>query len=96
MNNLNVPGQEKKTLMGVLENLNSACNRLDDAANLTVILNKKLNRTENEACVKEDGDEVKALLQKDIVDLFEDVVKKIDRLTHKIGYNSEKSIQMIE
>ncbi len=84
-----------KTLMQTLERLDQEYSRLETVTNLTATLFKKLNRTED---LVENNSEMQkqAVVPKNIVELFDDLIDKIESRINMIGDNTERSMRMID
>ena len=89
--------KQRQTLMLAFEQLEISCSNLDEISNLTITLNKKLNRTENEpepAC--EQNLKAEAVENRNIVELFYKISYRIDELSKRIEYFTTQSIDLIE
>jgi hypothetical protein len=87
--------QAKKSLMNSVERLNGKANMLEDLAKMSERLIEKLERTED--CPKTIGDSCeKSSSRPDIIDMFNSVDSRLERLANQIGRNIEKAIGMID
>lgn len=86
------------TLMNAHEKLRNKVTQLNDLNNLSFILLKKFNRTENGTKpTNETNKQIDTnITVMNIVDLFNDISKELDENINIIGNNLEKVIQMID
>jgi hypothetical protein len=94
------PDKQRQTLMSAFEQLSISCSNLDEIFNLTITLNKKLNRTENEpepVCEQNlKAEAAEAVENRNIVELFYEISYRIDELSKRIEYFTTQSIDLIE
>jgi len=89
----------KKSLMNALENLERKASVLEDLANFSDDVVKKLNNPRphpepvNDCGMEKTCGDVKT---PDLIDLFNLVADRIDTATHKIGNNTEQIKSIIE
>jgi hypothetical protein len=87
--------QAKKSLMNSIERLNGKSNMIEDLARMSERLIEKLERTED--CPKPTSDSCeKSSSRPDIIDMFNGVDSRLERLANQIGRNIEKAIGMID
>jgi len=88
--------EERKTLMQAFERLDSKCSELKDVADMTKRLYEKLNRTEGHPKGSELLTQKEAVVERNIVELFNLIAEKIEVQINVIGNNTEKSMIMID
>lgn len=89
---------EKKTLYGAFERLNSRANRMDELVELSKLLVAKIERTADQPKCNEVmlGGCDKSARQPDMIDLFNDTANRWERQMEQVGANLDKVVQMID
>jgi len=89
--------KQRQTLMSALEQLSISCSNLEEISDLTITLNKKLNRTEEHIeSVCEQNLKAEKLEDRNIVELFYKISHRVDELSKRIEYFTTQSIDLIE
>jgi len=88
---------EKKTLYGAFERLNSKANRMDELVELSKLLVAKFERTADQPGCNEPmkcGEQLAR--QPDMIDLFNDIASRWERQMEQVGANLDKVVRMID
>ena len=87
--------EERQTLMQAFELLDSKCRQMDDIVRLTERVNEKLNRTED--AVRVEGELTKKSEDHyTIVELFNNISRKLEAQINIAGSNLERTLNIIE
>ena len=88
---------EKRTLIGAFERLNSKANRMDELVELSELLVAKFERTADQPkCEEQMKGCEKLARQPDMIDLFNDTASRWERQIEQVGANLDKVVQLID
>lgn len=88
---------EKKTLYGAFERLNSKANRMDELVELSKLMVAKIERTADQPRCEETMKGCEKLArQPDMIDLFNDTASRWERQIEQVGANIDKVVRMID
>lgn len=88
---------EKKTLYGAFERLNSKANRMEELVELSKLLVAKFERTTDQPRCEEPMKGCEKLArQPDMIDLFNDTASRWERQIEQVGANLDKVVQLID
>jgi len=88
---------EKKTLYGAFERLNSRAKQMDELVELSKLLVAKFERTADRPRCEEPNEGCENLAkQPDMMDLFNDIASRWERQIEQVGANLDKVVRMID